>query len=190
MRSKLRITALILVLIALMVPLVTYASNGGPCPDDPELSLTCAQTAPPYYVVVNRSVDYLPWARPGTGCQPFILANPDCKDCATPDAACGAIDVEAKLCQPYLRAATGTTETVYEMCCNCATNPDGDWVYRVRTLDDQGNCPITSEGWQRGLPPNTGIDLPVPIIVGGLALIGAGLLAAGLLVRRRTLRPA
>jgi hypothetical protein len=76
------------------------------------------------------------------------------------------------------------------MCCNCATNPAGDWVYRIRTLDDQGNCPITSEGWQRGLPPNTGIDLPVPIIVGGLALIGAGLLAAGLLVRRRTLRPA
>jgi hypothetical protein len=141
-------------------------------------------------VVVNRSVEYLPWDRPGTGCQPFILANPNCKDCATPDASCAAIDVEAKLCQPYLRAATGTTETVYEMCCNCATNPAGDWVYRIRTLDDQGNCPITSEGWQRGLPPNTGIDLPVPVIVGGLALIGAGLLAAGMLVRRRTLRTA
>ncbi|MGD9318257.1 MAG: hypothetical protein PVG56_15580 [Anaerolineae bacterium] len=190
MRSIVRIAALILVLIALMVPLMTHASDGGPCPDDPELSLTCAQTAPPYYVVVNRSVEYLPWDRPGTGCQPFILANPNCKDCATPDASCAAIDVEAKLCQPYLRAATGTTETVYEMCCNCATNPAGDWVYRIRTLDDQGNCPITSEGWQRGLPPNTGIDLPVPVIVGGLALIGAGLLAAGMLVRRRTLRTA
>lgn len=189
MRSMLRITALILVLIALTVPLVANASNPGPCPDDPQKSLTCASEAPPYYVVVNRSVEYLPWDRPGTGCQPFILKNPDCKDCTTPDADCAAIDVEAELCQPYLRAAAGTTETVYEMCCNCASNPAGDWVYRTRDLDEDGNCPVSSD-WETGLPPDTGIDLPVPVIVAGLALIGAGLLAAGMLVRRRTLRTA
>jgi hypothetical protein len=44
--------------------------------------------------------------------------------------------------------------------------------------------------WQDGLPPGTGIDLPAPVIVGGLAVIGAGLLAAGILVRRRTLHTA
>lgn len=185
MRSILRIAALVLVLLVLVVPLAAYAS-GGPCPDDPNLAKNCAQTAPPYYVVVNRSVEYLPWTRPGTGCQPFILKNPSCKDCLTPDANCAAINVEAKLCKPYLKAAAGKKETVYEMCCNCAANPNGDWVYRIRELDDQGNCPVTGK-WQRGLPPNTGIDLPAPVIVGGLALIGAGLVAAGLLVRRRTL---
>jgi hypothetical protein len=40
------------------------------------------------------------------------------------------------------------------------------------------------------LPPGTGIDLPAPVILGGLVAIGAVLLAAGLLVRRRTLRVA
>jgi len=187
MRSMLRITALILVLIALMVPLVTYASNGGPCPDDPELSLTCAQTAPPYYVVVNRSVEYLYPERPGTGCQPIILNNPDCEDCMS--AECTSIDVEAEVCKTLPRPATGQTADVYEMCCACEINPSGDWVYRTRTLDENGDCPVTVD-WQDGLPPDTGIDLPVPFIVGGLALIGAGLLAAGLLVRRRTLQTA
>jgi hypothetical protein len=43
------------------------------------------------------------------------------------------------------------------------------------------------EGWYDGLPPGTGIDLPAPVIIGGLALMGGGLLAAGVLVRRRTL---
>jgi hypothetical protein len=188
MRSHLRIVALALLLLIFVIPLAAYAS-GGPCPDDPDAFKNCADKAPPYYVVVNRSVEYLPWTRPGTGCQPFILENPNCKDCVKPDAGCSAIDVEAKLCKPYLKAAAGEKETVYEMCCNCATNPSGDWVYRTRELDENGNCPITSD-WQNGLPPKTGIDLPVPFIVGGLALLGAGLLAAGLLVRRWTVRAA
>lgn len=183
MRSVFRIVGLALVLLVLLVPVATFAGNG-PCPDDPELSKNCAATAPPYYVVINRSVEYLPWDRPGTGCQPFILKNPDCKDCQS-GADCTSIDVEAVLCQPYLRAAAGTTETVYEMCCNCATDPAGTWVYRERELDELGNCPQVTR-WQEGLPPDTGIDLPAPFIIGGLALIGAALLAAGLLVRRQT----
>jgi hypothetical protein len=46
------------------------------------------------------------------------------------------------------------------------------------------------EDWTDGLPPGTGIDLPAPVIVAGLAALGAGLLAAGLVLRRRTVRMA
>jgi hypothetical protein len=189
MRSTLRIAALILVLVVLLVPLVAYA-DAGPCPDDPVLSKTCAQDTPPYYVVTNRSVEYLYPERPGSGCQPFILENPDCKDCAT-DPECVAIDVEQAICMDVLFANAMPSGDVYEMCCACAADPAGEWVYRVRKYDEAtGACPIDGDPdmWEEGLPPDTGIDLPAPIIVGGLALLGAALLAVGTVMRRRAPR--
>jgi len=189
MRFTLRITALILVLSALLVPLAAYASDG-PCPDDPVLSQDCNQEAPPYYVVINRSVEHLYPERPGTGCQPIILKHPDCQDCTSPE--CGAVDVETEVCQYLPPAPAGQTQVVYEMCCACAADPDGVWLFRLRLLDENGNCPLDPDNaeWVEGLPPGTGINLPAPVIVGGLAVIGAGLLAAGILVRRRALRGA
>lgn len=189
MRSTLRMTALLLVLLALLAPLATYASSG-PCPDDPVLSENCNQVAPPYYVVINRSVEYLYPERPGTGCQPIILKHPDCKDCSS--AECSAIDVETEVCQYLPPPPTGQTHVVYEMCCACAVNPQGEWQFRVRLLDETGKCPLDPDNarWVNALPPGTGIDLPAPVIVGGLAIIGAGLLAAGVLIHRRTPRTA
>jgi hypothetical protein len=193
MRSTIRVLALILVLLALLVPLATYAS-GGPCPDDPELSKDCDQEAPPFYVVINRSFEDL--TRPGTGCQPIILNNPDCTDCCGEDEACAAASdqVEEEVC-PLLAekvewVSEAQTEIVYEMCCNCATDPDGTWKYRVRLLTEDGRCPIDEQnpGCYDGLPPGTGVDLPAPVIVGGLAVIGAGLLGVGLVLRRRSVR--
>jgi hypothetical protein len=187
MRSTLRIAALLLVLLALLLPLATYASNG-PCPDDPVASANCVKDAPPYYVVINRTAEYLYPDRPGSGCQPIILKHPDCLDCYS--AACAAIDVQAEVCQYLPPPAAGQTEVVYEMCCACAANPNGDWLFRVRELRPDGTCPVVQpdQGWLEGLPPGTGIDLPAPVIIGGLVVIGAGLLAAAVLVRRRTLR--
>jgi hypothetical protein len=188
MRSSLRVVALLLVLLALLVPLAAQASSG-PCPDDPVLSANCLTMAPPYYVVINRSVEYLYPERSGTGCQPIILNNPGCTDCT--GAACTSIDVEAKVCQYLPRPPFGETHVVYEMCCNCATDPGGDWLVRVRDLQPNGSCPVREGSrWVPGLPPGTGIDLPTPIIVGGLAVIGLGLLSAGVVVRRRVLRSA
>jgi hypothetical protein len=191
MRSALRIAALSLVLLALLVPVAAFASDG-PCPDDPELSKDCNQEAPPYYVVINRAVEYLYPDRPGTGCQPIILKYPDCKDCVSAECtpAGGGPDVEAEVCQFLPPPDPGEIHVVYEMCCACAANPDGDWLFRIRLLDDTGSCPIDPDNpdWIEGLPPGTGIDLPVPVIVGGLALLGAGLLAAGVVVRRRTVK--
>jgi hypothetical protein len=187
MRSTLRIAALILVLVALLLPLATYAS-GGPCADDPVASANCVKDAPPYYVVINRSVEYLYPDRPGSGCQPIILKHPECTDCIS--AECAAIDVEDEVCQYLPPPAAGDTQIVYEMCCACAANPAGEWLFHVRELRPDGTCPLTQEGWLRGLPPGTGIDLPVPVIIGALVVLGAGLLAAGVLVRRRTLRTA
>jgi hypothetical protein len=190
MRSTLRVLALILVLLALVVPLTTFAS-GGPCPDDPVASKNCDTEAPPFYVVINRSFEDL--TRPGTGCQPIILNNPDCTECCGQSDACAAAsnqlvtDVCPMLADKVQWTADGQTEIVYEMCCNCATDT---WRYRVRLLHQDGTCPIDpqNESCYEGLPPGTGVDLPVPLIVGGLALVGAGLLSVGIVLRRRTVR--
>jgi hypothetical protein len=184
MRALFRIPAVFLVLVALAIPLAGYASDG-PCPDDPELSQTCLDEAPPYFVVTNRSEEHLA-DRPGTGCQPFILKHPDCLDCTNPsDPNCSTIDVDVEVCQAIMAPRSLEPGDVYEMCCNCATNPDGTWVYRVRRFDGK-TCPDPGP-WSDGLPPGTGIDFPAPFIVGGLALLGAGLLTTGFIVRRRSL---
>jgi hypothetical protein len=188
MRPTLRIAALLLVLLALLVPLVTYASDG-PCPDDPVLSKDCVSTAPPFYVVTNRSFEDLD--RPGTGCQPIILNNPDLECCEESppeleDVVCPMLADEVMWVDP------DQTEIVYEMCCDCSTDPDGEWRFRIRLLSEDGTCPIDpdNEGCYDGLPPGTGIDLPAPVIVGGLAVVGLGLLTTGALVRRRSARTA
>ena len=187
MRTILRISALILVLLALMIPLAGHAQV--PCPDDPVASQNCDNEAPPYYVVLNRSEEHLA-DRPGTGCQPFILEHPDCLDCFV-DAGggtCQAIEIDVEVCQAVMAPRGLPPGDVYEMCCACATNPDGEWVYRIRYFDGSA-CPVQpGQEWQTGLPPGTGIDLPAPLIIGGAVLLGGGLLAAGLLVRRRSLQ--
>ena len=181
MRSILKVAVLLLALLALLIPLVAYA--GGPCPDDPELSKECSSEAPPYFVVINRSAEYLYPDRPGTGCQPIILEHPDCKDCTQPECDAPDVDIEAEVCKD-LPATAG--DTLFVMCCACATDPGGEWMYRTYELDGVGGCTMVDD-WADGLPPGTGIDLPAPVIAGGLALLGAALLAAGLFVRRRSL---
>jgi hypothetical protein len=184
MRPILRITALILVLLALLVPLVTYARQvcPGGCPDDPVGSANCNNTAPPWYVVINREVAALD--RPGTGCQPIILSHPECTTCTGAD--CSTIDIQAEVCQ-NLPAANG--DILYALCCNCASDPAGSFMFRVYTLDGAGGCQLTQD-WTTGLPPGTGIDLPAPVIIGGLAVLGLALVGVGMVVRRRTLRTA
>ena len=181
MRSTLRIAALIVVLPVLLVPLGTYAAE--PCPDDPTGSANCLDTAPPYFVVLNRSVEI--FDRPGTGCQPIILDHPECQDCTAPE--CTGIDIEDEVCQ-YLPAAAG--DELFVLCCNCAADPAGDWMYATYELDGTGGCTMVSDGFMQGLPPGTGIDLPAPIIIGALVLAAAVLVAAGLVVRRRTVQTA
>jgi hypothetical protein len=194
MRSTLRISALVLLLFLLLVPLAVQAS--GPCPDDPEAFKDCNPEAPPFYVVINRSFQDLD--RAGTGCQPIILENPDCEDCCGEDEDCmlAEADLEQNVC-PMLAEEVdwmdqGQTEVVYQMCCDCSESDEGAWTYRLRLLQEDGTCPIDPDnpGCYEGLPPGTGIDLPAPVIVAGLALIGAVLVAGGLVMHRRSLQSA
>lgn len=187
MRFTLRGTALILLLVILVVPLTAYAS-GGKCPDDPELSKDCDPQAPPYYVVINRSVELLD-ERPGTGCQPWILDHPEITDCI---AEGSTIDLYEEVCLPMLSErvpSDGMDPILYEMCCDCGTE-EGTFMFRVREWHDDGTCPFVegNEQWIEGLPPGTGIDLPAPLIVGGLALLGVALVATGVVLRRRSLK--
>ncbi len=162
------------------------------CPDDPELSKDCNPSAPPFYVVVNRQFEDL--SRAGTGCQPIILKHPDCEDCCNlQDPACLAAeeDLQTRVC-PVLASrvdwskSTGT-EVVYQMCCGSSDVCDGKWFFRIRLLQKDGTCPIdpNNSGCYDCLPPGTGIDLPAPFIIGGLAAIGVVLLAAAWVLRRR-----
>ena len=191
MRSTVKLVALTLMLVALLVPLTSYAS-GGKCPDDPELSKTCDQEAPPYSVVVNRDFEDLD--RLGTGCQPIILDFPECTDCCNdaqdPDCQDATNYVESTVC-PILadRADWADSDTIvlYELCCDCGT-ASGTWMYKVRLLREDGTCGFDpdNQGCYEGLPPGTGIDLPAPLIAGGLAIVGALMLGVGMVVRRRS----
>ncbi len=181
MRSVLRVLALIVVLLALLVPLTTYAQVcPGACPDDPVGSASCTDTAPPWYVVINREVAALD--RPGTGCQPIILSHPECTTCTGAD--CATIDIQTEVCQ-HLPAAAG--DILYAVCCNCASDPAGSFMFRIYTLDGTGGCEMTQD-WTTGLPPGTGIDLPVPVIIGGLVVLGLALVTVGMVMRRRRVR--
>jgi len=169
---------------------------GDNCPDNPELSKNCASAAPPFYVVVNRSFEDL--NRAGTGCQPIILKQPDCKDCCNPeDAACNAVNgyMEKNVCPLLAKrvdwSKSSGTETVYQMCCGETPECKGNkWSYRIRELKSDGTCPFKDETCYACLPPGTGIKLPAPVIAGGLAVIGLGMLALGVVIRRRSRKAA
>jgi len=192
MRSVVRIVALLVALVALMVITAAAYADGcgtcndpcvgisltGPCPDDLEASKECLLETPPYYVVINRKVECT--NRTGSGCAPFILKH-DCADCAN----CN-VDVEKELCKDELlgKVPRDQTAVLYEMCCGGTAG----WKFRIRLLDNAGNCPVdpNNKDWVAGLPPGTGINLPAPVIVGGLAFLGVAFLGVGIVVRRRT----
>ena len=192
MRSTLRITGLLLLLSALLLPLVGYAQDVQ-CPDDP--NIPCVSETPPFYIVINRDFEDL--TRTGSGCQPIILNHPDVEDCCGESEALAEAeaDVETNVC-PLLAdrvdwAALGEDPTVivYQMCCDCSTDAD-EWRYKVRLLEEDGTCAIDPQnsGCYLDLPPGTGIDLPAPVIIGGLAMVGAALVATGMVVRRRSVK--
>jgi hypothetical protein len=62
--------------------------------------------------------------------------------------------------------------------------PDS-YRYHVITWYSDVDCRVTSTTDYAGYPPSTGVDLPTPWIVGGVAVLGAGLVAAGILLRRK-----
>jgi len=199
MRFTWRVTALIMLLVVLVVPLTAYAS-GGECPDDPCLSKNCNPCTPPYYVVINRDFEDLD--RTGSGCQPFILKHPDCKDCCmlndgaqwTDDCRAAVSDVQQRVC-PLVADRTdwsmvdGDTVVLYVMCCDSCASTNGAWKFTIYNVSPDGSCqPDLENACIAGLPPRTGIDLPAPLVVGGLAFLGIALVGTGVVVRRRSLK--
>ncbi|MCJ7718101.1 MAG: hypothetical protein MUO54_16490 [Anaerolineales bacterium] len=62
--------------------------------------------------------------------------------------------------------------------------PDS-YRYHVVTWYSVDDCRVTATYDYAGGPPYTGVDVPTPYIVGAVALAGAGLLAAGIMIRRK-----
>jgi len=62
----------------------------------------------------------------------------------------------------------------------------GSYVYyRIEWVNNQ--CSITYQQRYYGYPPNTGVNLPMPILVGSVAGFGALLIFGGVFLRRRTM---
>ena len=59
------------------------------------------------------------------------------------------------------------------------------YSYHEITWYSASDCRITSTANYAGYPPGTGVDLPAPYIIGAVAVVGAGLLAVGLVIRRK-----
>jgi hypothetical protein len=57
--------------------------------------------------------------------------------------------------------------------------------YHVVTYYSAVDCRVTSSTDYAGYPPSTGVEVPTPYIVGGAALLGAGLVTAGIIWRRK-----
>lgn len=68
--------------------------------------------------------------------------------------------------------------TVYEI-------SPGSYIMYFIAAPVNGVCQRTVSQVFQGYPPNTGVDLPAPVIYGGIAVIGIALLAAGMLIRRK-----
>lgn len=57
--------------------------------------------------------------------------------------------------------------------------------YNVITWYSASDCRVTYSADYSGYPPYTGVEVPVPIIIGVVALVGTGMLVAGLALRRK-----
>ncbi len=57
--------------------------------------------------------------------------------------------------------------------------------YRVDIVNKQCVTTLIQRYW--GYPPNTGVTLPMPFVVGGVAGVGALLIVGGVFLRRRAL---
>lgn len=57
--------------------------------------------------------------------------------------------------------------------------------YQIYYINYSPNgCSVVPGGEFPGYPPNTGPDIPMPLIIGGVVLVGLLLIAGGLLLRR------
>lgn len=57
--------------------------------------------------------------------------------------------------------------------------------YNVITWYSADDCRVTYSADYAGYPPYTGVEVPVPIIIGAVALVGTGMLVAGIALRRK-----
>ena len=62
--------------------------------------------------------------------------------------------------------------------------PDS-YRYHVVTWYSVDDCRVTSTVDYAGIPPYTGVEVPTPYIVAGAVVLGAGLLVAGIFLRRK-----
>jgi hypothetical protein len=62
--------------------------------------------------------------------------------------------------------------------------PDS-YTLHVITYYSASDCRVTSSTDFAGFPPDTGVNIPTPVIVAGAALAGAGLVAAGIFLKNK-----
>ena len=138
--KKLRVVAILVILIAILIPGAVYAAGTFYC----STSVTTGGT--------GTLTD--PWA---------------CSDDAQLDTV-----INDQVCDIY---NGGDLYQIFP----------GSYRYHVVTWYGIGDCRVTATYDYAGYPPSTGVDLATPYVVGAVALVGAGLVAAGIVIRRRKL---
>jgi LPXTG-motif cell wall-anchored protein len=92
--------------------------------------------------------------------------------CATEDQLNNLID--DVICQQYYG---GTLYRIYT---------DAYVIYWITWVGSEQSCQVTVSQRFPGYPPNTGPeDFPLPLLLGGVAIVAVGLLAGGLALRRK-----
>jgi hypothetical protein len=59
------------------------------------------------------------------------------------------------------------------------------YYYHTIGIPSGGTCQITSSVFYSGYPPNTGITLPVPLMISAMVALGIALLGGGYLIYRK-----
>ena len=87
--------------------------------------------------------------------------------------------------------ATQLDSVISDQICDVYTGGDlyqvfpSSYRYHVVTWYSVDDCRVTATYDYAGYPPSTGPDVPTPYIVGAVALVGVGLVAAGYVIIRR-----
>jgi hypothetical protein len=94
---------------------------------------------------------------------------------------------------PWLCSTSAELQTAIANTCQAGyailyqTVSNGYYRHTVQ-VDSAGKCMVTSSIFYYGYPPNTGVVLPAPLLIGGALVLGAMFLVGGIVIyRKRTI---